>query len=139
MKAGVTGTFRPDGTTQKGSTCIETTLRMTDHPAVTPGLCIRRALLRLHHQSDAAQLITAVSELVPMTTLKHKVRKISGLQPSTGLGRILHVDAVKQNVTVGLSKFNKHGQEPWGRVMGPRRDSPQLNSMATTTRVIQSG
>ena len=45
VAAAVAGPFWPYGTAEQRAAGIETTVRVADHPAMSPGCCIRRASL----------------------------------------------------------------------------------------------
>ena len=71
----ITRSFRPDSTAQQWTAGIETAVGIADHPAVAPALRVGGAPLRFDNKSDGSDLITTVTELVPMPTLKDEERR----------------------------------------------------------------
>ena len=71
----ITRSFRPDSTAQQRTAGIETAVGIADHPSVAPALRVSGAPLRFDNKSDGSDLITTVTELVPMPTLKDEERR----------------------------------------------------------------
>ena len=50
VAAVLAGTFRPHSTAEQRATGIEATIRITNHPAMSPGCCIGGPRLGFHQQ-----------------------------------------------------------------------------------------
>ena len=112
VAAVLAGTFRPHSTAEQRATGIETTIRITDHPAVSPVCCIRWSSLEFHHQGHRCHHIATVTKGITVTTLHHKEGLLFNNKPSPWLWRVLKINAMEQMVSTDMAKFNKHGLRP---------------------------
>jgi hypothetical protein len=110
MRAAIAGTIRPHSTSQERTAGIESAIRITDHKPMSPGHSIFRALLRLHHQRDGADLVATVVEPIAMPPLQNEIGGLIKRKPATRLRWIIHLNAMKQYLAVRLAKLNQHGR-----------------------------
>ena len=112
MAAALAGAFWPHGATEQWASSVEPTLRITDHPSLPPGYCIRWSILGFHHQGHRCHHIASVTKGVTVTTLHHKEGLLLNNKPSPRLWRILKINAMEQTVSTDVAKFNEHGLRP---------------------------
>ena len=112
MAAALAGAFRPHGATEQRAASIEPTLRITDHPAVSPGCCICWSSLGFHHQGHRCHHIATVTKGITVTTLHHKEGLLFNNKPPSRLWWIFQINAMDQTVATDMAQFNKHGFHP---------------------------
>ena len=110
MGAAIARTVRPHSAPQQRTSGIETALRIPDDPTVSPRDSILGSLLRLHHQSDGANLITTVEEPIAMPPLQNEIGRLPQREPATRQRWVIHLDAMEQHIAVRLAELNQHGQ-----------------------------